>query len=72
MLTFHYKEGTVQIDADSAGLRKLIGVLEKLLKDGPSHMHLCQPPRGHELDEVNPWGEQSLSEVIINNVGDED
>ena len=69
MLTFHVaREGqTVEIVCDARGVAVLLNALAGVMAEGASHRHLFGPAAGggRDLDVADPWGEKSVSEVII-------
>lgn len=58
----------IQIYCDEEGMAVLIRALEKLRADG-GHVHLRTrsdgASRGFELSEKDPWGRNTIPEVII-------
>ena len=75
MLSFDItQEGrAIQICCDEKGTAILIRALEKLRADG-GHVHLLTPGsgayRGLELSAKDPWGRDTIPEVIIDWVQD--
>ena len=72
MLSFEITESgkTIQIHIDSNGLSILQRALDNLKKHG--HIHLRSPPSGgSELNDVTPWGNPAVQEVIITDGGDD-
>jgi hypothetical protein len=68
MLAFEiaYEGKAIVICCDEQGMTKLIKALERARADG-NHIHLRTPANGgRDLDERDPWGQQAISEVIIN------
>lgn len=60
----------IEISCDERGMTTLIQALERVRADG-DHVHLLTRSNGgRELDEKNPWGKETIGEVIINWVGD--
>jgi hypothetical protein len=72
MLSFDLAEEdrTVKIYCDENGMATLIKALERVRADG-DHIHLRTPANGgRDLDEKDPWGQEAITEVILNWVGD--
>ena len=71
MISFqNLSSGSIQICCDDAGIDKLVTVLRSLRGSG-THVHLWAPSKGGEdLDDMNPFGEKAVSEVIITHGGD--
>lgn len=73
MLSFEivqrFKSEAIQICCDADGLEVLIRALEKVRAEG--HLHLCAPSAGgRELNDVSPFGDKAIGEVIITTGGD--
>ncbi len=75
MLSFELaNEGRgIQIYCDEEGMATLVRALEKV-RSGGDHLHLLTPSnggrRGLDLSEKNPWGGDTIPEVIIDWVGE--
>lgn len=60
----------IQIILDDAGIRFLIDKLTSLIGSG-SHLHLRAPSEGGtDLQDVTPWNDPAVGEVIISQGGD--
>lgn len=72
MLSFQIVQDglSIQIDCDNEGIDLLVDALLKL-KDSGSHVHLRGPSHGGtELNDLTPYGEGAVNEVIISHGGD--
>jgi hypothetical protein len=66
MLSFEVIESgkAIHIYADDAGLLILRKALERVTSAG--HLHLRSSANGgNELNDVNPWGQTAIGEVMI-------
>lgn len=60
----------IQVNCDEQGMTTLLDALKKVQPTG-GHIHLRTPANGgKELDEKTPWGEDTVSEVVITWTGD--
>jgi hypothetical protein len=60
----------IEIICDARGVAVLPGVLAKVMAARSEHCHLRgRRGGGRDLDDVDPWGRKSVSEVIINYQG---
>ena len=69
MLSFQIdKSGRkINVDCDAEGMAILLGALAKLVGERASHLHLwTAAATGGVLNDKTPWGEEAVSEVIIN------
>lgn len=72
MLTFHITESgkAIQILMDKDGAATLRLAIDKIEREG-THVHLRTPGAGgRQLDELSPFGEPSVSEVVMTFGGD--
>ncbi|MBI3513300.1 MAG: hypothetical protein HY060_04445 [Proteobacteria bacterium] len=69
MLTFRMAENrdAVEIVCDARGVAVLLAAIAKVMSEGSSHKHLFGPAAGggRDLDAADPWGQKSVSEVVI-------
>ena len=68
MLSFHISDAghKVNIICDAQGMATLLGTLAKLVGERASHAHLwAASATGGHLNEKTPWGDEAVSEVII-------
>jgi hypothetical protein len=68
MLSFQVIESgnAIQVCCDSAGMATLLEKLARLLRNHADHVHLRGPSAGgNDLSEIDPFGEKTVSEVII-------
>jgi hypothetical protein len=69
MLSFQISNSgrTINVDCDAKGMAVLLGALARLVGDRASHVHLwTAAASGGQLSEKTPWGDDAVSEVIIN------
>jgi hypothetical protein len=69
MLSFQISDSgrKINVDCDAKGMAILLGALTKLVGERASHVHLWTTGvTGGVLSEKTPWGEEAVSEVIIN------
>jgi hypothetical protein len=65
------REGrTIQVNANIAGIDKLIEALQDVKKQG--HLHLWDTSIGGIQSEKDPWGNTAVCDVSMTAGGDED
>ena len=66
MLSFQIKDAeTINIICDAEGMSVLLAALAKLIGERASHVHLRGGNGNADLDLKTPFGEDAVSEVVI-------
>ena len=68
-LSFTVRDGrTIQVNANIAGIDKLIHALQSLKEQG--HLHLWETSVGGILSDKDPWGNIAVTDVSMTTGGD--